>query len=108
MFQSRKNKMPKRQLDDKRLKNAELPQIIKQKSGRNECKSDFCIVCENFMGFSRHRILCKVYDITPCVRFKFNGNPFPGEITGYPTELTAEYILEYIRGLAKQADSGND
>ena len=57
-----KNKLLERQLNDVRLKNAELEKRLEYKIEPGECKSGLCIICENFMGFVEDRLVCKLFE----------------------------------------------
>lgn len=57
------------------------------------CKSDFCVVCEHFMGFVDCHPICE-FDDNPCKKFVYNGSPKPDAPKGCrPTELLNEYLL---------------
>lgn len=72
---------------------------IKERRGREmrekeTCKSSFCVMCRNFMGFVDCKPICMIFDDIPCEQFIFNGCPKPD--TPYdckPTEVINEYLL---------------
>lgn len=78
--------------------------IDKQKNiVHKNCKSEFCIICENFMGFVDSKPMCRVYDTIPCDYFVYNGCPKPDAPKGCkPTELTNEYLLNLVKKSNRQ------
>ena len=65
----------------------------------NVCKSDFCIMCKNFMGFVNSNPVCLIYDHAPCKQFEYNGCPKPDT----PFELAlSEVTHEYLLNLTKK------
>lgn len=61
---------------------------------KGPCKSEFCVICRNFMGFVDGKPLCRILDEPPCGSFDYNGSPKPDAPKGCrSTELTNEYLL---------------
>lgn len=100
MFQNKKIKLLEKQLNDEKHKNKKLQERLESKLKPGECKSGFCLICENFMGFVEDRAVCRLYDKAPCTSFKFNGFPCTRGLGNYSTELESEYLLN----LPKQAN----
>lgn len=71
-----------------------LKEMLGLKNDRCLCKSEFCIICEHFMGVIDGTFMCRKFDKPPCVEFQFNGYPLPNLSNGFVnTELTDEYLL---------------
>lgn len=69
------------------------------------CKSEYCVICKNFMGFVQGKPICEIYDKAPCKSFEYNGCPKPDAPKGCkPTELTNEYLLN----LSEKSNNRND
>lgn len=78
-----------------------LKEMLGLRNSNCHCKSEFCLICNHFMGVVDSAFMCSKYDKAPCAEFTFNGSPLPNISNGFSnTELVNEYFLELNQKLS--------